>query len=41
MKPYQLRELTYEEAINRLRDAEEELCNLRFQWATRKGQSGQ
>ncbi|MCD6168971.1 MAG: 50S ribosomal protein L29 [Candidatus Latescibacteria bacterium] len=36
MKPYQLRELTYEEAINRLRDAEEELSNLRFQWATRK-----
>ncbi len=36
MKPYQLRELAYNEVINRLSDAEEELSNLRFQLATRK-----
>lgn len=36
MKSYQLRQLTYNEAVNRASDAEEELSNLRFQLATRK-----
>lgn len=34
MKPQEIRELTAEELANKLKDAREELFNLRFQMAT-------
>lgn len=34
MKPQEIRELTDEELANKLKDAREELFNLRFQMAT-------